>query len=327
MGLNAETINDLINSKENQRSIEDARALIHSRPCVLFAGAGTSKMAGYPLWRELLDEMQTCLADRGLADPRKDPDNLLRSADELYDCFDKNGLLDPDYYSFLYQTFRPKPTQSLELQNILVSLPFRGIATTNWDKCFEIAIRRDWPERTQSLFECCFHPQHPNHVRDYFDSLWRDAPSISVGHLHGVYDFAKEIILTASQYDDAYGSGGKWTFLRRTIWALMTTQRLIFVGFGMDDPFITTLLKFVSGELWDRNGTVHYFITHVSADTKKDPIAYRRALRAEMGVQSIFYQVQGNDHSRLSDLLYDLGANPAANRRGQPRVSELLGPL
>jgi hypothetical protein len=75
------------------------------------------------------------------------------------------------------------------------------------------------------------------------------------------------------------------------------------------------------------NGTVHYFITHVSADPKKDPIAYRRGLRAEMGVQSIFYEVQGDDHSRLPDLLYKLGADPAANRHGQPAVSELLGPL
>jgi SIR2-like domain len=211
MGLNAETINDLINSDENQRSIEKARALIQSRRCVLFAGAGTSKPAGYPLWRGLLNGMQIYLADRGLPDPREDPDNLLKSADELHDCFARNGLLDPDYYSFLYQTFRPQPGQSLQLQNILLSLPFRGLTTTNWDKCFETAIRRDWPERTQSLVECSFHANHPAGVREYFDSLWRDDPSISVAHLHGVYDFAKEIILTGSQYDNAYGSDGKWS--------------------------------------------------------------------------------------------------------------------
>jgi hypothetical protein len=327
MGLNAETINDLINGEENQRSIDDARALIHSRPCILFAGAGTSKPAGYPLWRELLDDMQVFLADRGLPDPRRDPENLLESADELYECFNKNSLLDPDYYSFLYQTFRPKPGRPLELQNLLLSLPFRGIATTNWDKCFESAIRNYWPERTRSLLECSFHANHPAGVREYFDALWQGNTSLSVAHLHGVYDLAKEIILTASQYGDAYGSDGKWTFLRRTIWALMTTQRLVFVGFGMNDPFITTLLRYVSGELWDRNGTVHYFITHVSADTKEDPLAYRRGLRAEMGVQSIFYQVQGDDHSRLPDLLYKLGADPGANRRGEPPVSELLGPV
>src|SRR5438067_1161385 len=242
MGLNAETINDLINGEENQRSIEDARALIHSRPCVLFAGAGTSKLAGYPLWRELLDEMQTCLADRGLADPRKDRDNLLKSANELYDCFAANNLLDPDYYSFLCNRFAPRAGQSLDLQHILLSLPFCGIATTNWDTCFETAVRTAWPERAHSFLRFSIHKDHPNSVRQYFDSLWRGSPSISVAHLHGVYEFAKEIILTATQYEDIYGgpheqigsshqagAGGKWTFLRRTIWALMTTQRLIFV--------------------------------------------------------------------------------------------------
>ncbi len=275
----------------------------------------------------VLNELQVFLADRGLPEPRKDPESLLESADDLYNCFAENGLLDPDYYSFLYQTFRPKTGQSLDLQNVLLSLPFRGIATTNWDKCFETAIRRDWPQKMQSLVECSFHANHPTSVREFFDSLSREEPSISVAHLHGVYDFAKEIILTGSQYDSVYGSDGRWTFLRRTIWALMTTRRLVFVGFGMDDPFISTLLKFVSGELWDRNGAVHYLITHVSADSERDPKAYRRALRAEMGVQSIFYEVQGDDHSRLPDLLYKLGADPAANRHGQPAVSELLGPV
>ena len=107
----------------------------------------------------------------------------------------------------------------------------------------------------------------------------------------------------------------------------MTTQRLIFVGFGMNDPFLRALLEFVSGDLWDKTGRVHYLITHVSADTERDPKTYRRGLRAEMGVQSIFYEVQGDDHSRLPDLLYKLGADPAANRHVQPAVSELLGPL
>jgi hypothetical protein len=150
MGLNAETINDLINGEENEQSIGDARMLIHSRPCILFAGAGTSKPAGYPLWRDLLDEMQMYLADRGLADPRKDPENLLKSADELYECFAANNLLEPDYYSFLCNRFAPRAGQSLDLQHTLLSLPFCGIATTDWDICFESAIRTAWPDRAQT---------------------------------------------------------------------------------------------------------------------------------------------------------------------------------
>ena len=205
MALNAETIDELISGEENQRSIEDARALIHSRPCILFAGAGASKPAGYPLWRELLDEMQTCLEDRELADPRSDPDNLLKSADELYDCFAANNLLDPDYYAFLCNRFAPRAGQPLDLQHTLLSLPFCGIATTNWDICFESAVRTAWPERAQSFLRFSIHKDHPNSVRQYFDSLWRGFPAISVAHLHGVYEFAKEIILTARQYEDAYG--------------------------------------------------------------------------------------------------------------------------
>jgi hypothetical protein len=205
MGLNAETINDLINGEENRQSIADARTLIHSRPCVLFAGAGTSKPAGYPLWWELLDEMQMCLADHGVADPRTDPGNLLNSADELYACFAANYLLEPHYYSFLCNRFAPRVGQPLGLQHTLLSLPFCGIATTNWDISFEAAIRTAWPDRAHSFLRFSIHKDHPNSVREYFDSLWRGSPSISVAHLHGLYEFAKEIILTATQYEAAYG--------------------------------------------------------------------------------------------------------------------------
>jgi hypothetical protein len=159
----------------------------------------------------------------------------------------------------------------------------------------------------------------------FFDSLWRGPEANTVAHLHGVYNDARKIILTATQYALAYGGShedltliqpprpsgvrtvlqkavgalmamthGKshnasglfqptmrsnaWTLLRRTVWALMATQRLIFVGFGMNDPFLYALFSYVSGDLWDTTGQIHYFVTGVSNDTNKDPDIDRRRL-------------------------------------------------
>src|SRR5262249_30996953 len=154
----------------------------------------------------------------------------------------------------------------------------------------------------------------PHHVRRFFDSLCRGTEAGLVAHLHGIYDDAKKIILTAQQYAQAYGhnyqeletissqvatpdsptaasqpadtGGGQnparvdvpssiessnWTLLRKTVWALMATRRLIFVGFGMSDPFLYALFEYVSGDLWDKTAHVHYLITGVSADTNMDP--------------------------------------------------------
>ena len=105
MELNAEGINDLINGDENRRALESARTLLHDRHCVLFAGAGTSKPAGYPLWEELLDEMQVFLSTRGIDDPRVDRKDLLRSANELYESFRQHELLESHYYALLYNRF------------------------------------------------------------------------------------------------------------------------------------------------------------------------------------------------------------------------------
>jgi len=73
----------------------------------------------------------------------------------------------------------------------------------------------------------------------------------------------------------------------------MATRRLIFVGFGMSDPFLYALFEYVSGDLWDKTAHVHYLITGVNADAKMDPNMYRRRLCTNLGVQTIFYEVQG----------------------------------
>jgi hypothetical protein len=133
MPLDATTIKDLTTGYENCRAIEEARTLIETRGCILFAGAGTSKPAGYPLWRELLNELRTLLQDKGVDTSSIQLTHLLLGANQLYDCFVQNKLLEPCNYSFLYNRFGPKNGQSLELQQILLTLPFCGIVATNWD--------------------------------------------------------------------------------------------------------------------------------------------------------------------------------------------------
>src|SRR5262249_12402556 len=131
--------------------------------------------------------------------------DLLRGANQLYDCFVQNDLLEPYYYSFFSHRFAPKIGQSLDLQQILLSLPFCGIVTTNWDVCFEQAIHRDRPNRSEFSPMCTIHQDQPHHIRRFFDSLCGGTEAGLVAHLHGIYDDAKKIILTAQQYAQAYG--------------------------------------------------------------------------------------------------------------------------
>src|SRR5262249_32468079 len=206
MSLDAATVNNLIAGNENCRAIDEARALIGTGSSILFAGAGTSKPAGYPLWRELLNELKTLLQDQRVDASSIDLTNLLLGANQVYDCFLQNNLLETHYYSFLYNSFAPKNPQSLELQQILLTLPFCGIVTTNWDVCFEKAIHRDRPNRPEFSPTCSIDEDHPHNIRRFFDSLCRGNEADSVAHLHGVYDDAKKIILTAEQYARAYGA-------------------------------------------------------------------------------------------------------------------------
>ncbi len=320
MPLERETIDRLVQGEENAAAIAAARDTIRNG-CVLFAGAGTSKTAGYPLWRELIKKMTDLLSEQEIDISAITSTDLLTAANQIYDCFSVNGLL-PQYHAFLCRNFEPQPGQKLDLQKQLLSIPFRGIVTPNFDECFECAIHQMRPMRENISPRLQVDNNHARHVRQFFDSLHRRDQNLSVAHIHGVHDEPTHIILTANQYATAYGisqpelqaapssgSKGTWTLLRKTLWALLATQRLLFVGFGMTDPFIYSLMQFVGGDLWDLTTPTHYFVSGVSIETRDDPTRASRNLRNRLGVQTIFYEVTDDNHSALSERTSPMGRN------------------
>jgi SIR2-like domain len=337
MALERETIDRLVGGDENAAAIAAARDTIRDG-CVLFAGAGTSKPAGYPLWRELIEEMTALLREQRVDISTVTSTDLLIAANQIYDCFSANGLL-PQYHAFLCNRFEPRAEQTLELQKQLLTIPFNGIVTPNFDECFERAIHQMRPMRENVSPRLQVDNNHARHVRQFFDSLHRRDKILSVAHIHGVHDEPTHILLTANQYATAYGlsqpelqaavvvePGGTWTLLRKTLWALLATQRLLFVGFGMTDPFIYALMQFVGGDLWDLTTPTHYFVSGVSIEASADPTLASHNLRNRLGVQIIFYEVTGDDHSGLNDILCKLGASQATAGPSTSTISALLGP-
>ena len=338
MPFDQESLDNVLNGEDNQRAISDARTMISNSRCILFAGAGTSQLAGYPLWRDLLNQLKDLLVGRGIDVSGIQSADPLIAANEIYDCYTVNDLLEL-YHSFLCNCFGPHDNQSLDLQKLLLSIPFSGIVTPNYDDCFERAIHILQPAREHFPPMFKIDDNHAKNVRQFFDSLRRAKKAISVAHLHGVYDEPRQIILTQRQYTAAYGGSrdelqlkqfsgavGNWTLLRKTLWALLATQRLVFVGFSMTDPFIYTLMQYVGGDLWDMTAPTHYFITHASRSTTHDPVMYARNLRNSLGVQTIFYEVVGDDHSALNDVLSKLGASQPTPGPSPSAISALLGP-
>jgi hypothetical protein len=337
MPLDRSTLDNLLQGDANQRAIADARATIAESNCVLFAGAGTSRSSGYPLWGQLLENLTSVLANLSIDTSNIRSTDPLVAAEEIYDCYAANGKLSL-YHSVLCNTFEPNG-QSLELQKLLLSIPFRGVVTPNYDDCFERAIHELRPTRENVSPMYKIDKNHAKHVRHFFDSLRKQTKGVCVAHLHGVYDEPQNIVITQRQYIEAYGgsreqlqpgqfsgSPGDWTLLRKTLWALIASQRLIFVGFSMTDPFIDALMQYVGDDLWDMTAPTHYFVTHVSSNTTHDPTINARTLLIRLGVRTIFYEVVGDDHSGLTDVLRKFGATERTSLPSAATVSALLGP-
>jgi hypothetical protein len=160
---------------------------------------------------------------------------------------------------------------------------------------------------------------------EFFKHLGEE-PCRHVLHLHGYYDRPDRIILALSDYQYFYDNVPRGTTLdkrnmvqpqdtlhRRTIWALLVTRPLVFVGFSLRDDFFIDVISVWKKDLDLRMECPHFAFMGISSDTDMENTAEK--LR-DYNVKPIFYEIPCGDpcdHSGLHTLINDL-----ANRIGIP---------
>lgn len=260
--------------------LEIANCLAHERP-LLMAGAGLSKLAGYPLWPELMEELRATLNSSVEKNhPLMVSKQYDRYADELLRLAKRPKDLGP----LIRRRFGPMDSfhdfdHQVHLR--LLALPFCGVVTTNYDRVLEVVC-------TEYLANCGRAPhsgESPAEVRAYcspidlcsdedrtpvFDLLRRfSCPGLQayregVLHLHGYYDNPDRIILRYSDYVMKYGQllpdtrvemAGEVPFHHKVIWSLLVTHPFVFVGFGMEDPYFLKMQEIIKTEF--RYGTAY----------------------------------------------------------------------
>ena len=147
-----------------------------------------------------------------------------------------------------------------------------------------------------------------------------DSTRPSVIHLHGEYRRTEEIILTRTDYEEAYGKPiaclhcGKtlsnWTLHRKLAWSLLATRRLVFFGFSLTDPYVVQLLESVASDLWRHNEPIHFALTPIEwpVVSLQDALQQEERFREKYGVQLVFYDKQDSRHSGLEQLILSLHA-------------------
>jgi hypothetical protein len=307
------------------------RRLRVPRQVLLLVGAGSSRFVDYPLWGDLLDSLRHDVVP-------DDPfpaglDDLLLRAEFIRTTLDAY----PDredrlrqYRTCLQNIFRPKQGRPghAPFHRTLVRLPFCGIVTTNYDSVVESAVSYSAFEQGADVnchtIDLCVADKAPR-VFEFLRGLSASTPIAEVLHLHGFWDNAATLILTAADYAKRYGIvppapdagalAGPPTILdtlhRKVLWALLTMRSVVFLGFSLEDPAFQFILDLVKRDFdLAPNPAPHVGLLGAADEEQQERDAAR--LRP-LGVMPVFYKITiGDDlkpnHDALSALIQDIGA-------------------
>lgn len=287
-------------------------------------GTGLSMACNYPSWSTLLEELQ---AEADVINPRSPKSTAIVSSmnDKLWEAQEYRDRIGPGRYrTYLSDRFKPNGHPLSESIKKLVQLPFKSFITTNYDALLSQAIVSLSGAAAKSIV---WNNQFA--IREFFHEL--NDPSVphrTVLHLHGRYDDPDSIILTEFDYVSQYAANDTST---RRLFALFSTQCLVFMGFSLSDPDLMLLLRQVQATLG------HGRPRHFAILPLKDPnheLQSRRYLEQKYGIIPCFYVVihrnnadgtSWDDHSALDILLgrlfADLGLGVATPTPAAPMLA------
>ena len=283
-------------------------------------GAGSSALVEYPLWGELINKLGEMFAP-DLPEPASD--NILTHSDQIKENIVRSGRTS-EYYKYLDRIFGPHEDREnyTDFHCALIKLGFCGLVTTNYDKVLEHAAgaaNGGTNYRICESIDLCDKDKRYR-VFKFLRSLSPENPYTSVLHLHGCHDNPQEIILTERDYFEKYGmktheedsppGPGRIldSFHRKVIWSLLVTHPHVFVGFSMNDPFFTDLLKIVRHDFSLDGDNVHFAIMGYSDSDERKQTANR--LKSK-GIQPVFYHTPKYrngivDHRGLQNMIFEL---------------------
>ena len=311
----------LIDDKiQSNRKYRDAMlALIASGEAIAFVGAGLSSPLKYPSWTELLEKLRSLASQVAPFNP---PDavkkDALQYAEEIKKHCKNNGVL-AQFNSAIGREFMPRSGDNCtSTHDRLVKLPFRSFVTTNYDDCLEQALNDFTIDESHKsrldpgvVIKASKTDRHlvSTFVRSIVANV--DQHQRRVGHIHGRYNDTANIILAASDYEDAYGlilKGSQprivpsLTLHRQLIWSLFATRQLVFFGCSMEDSYIKALLDMVVEDLWEWDQIIHFVVLPIDEKTVSIVDGLTNQFQ-HYGLQPVFFNNCDTTFSSLNQLL------------------------
>ena len=290
----------------------------------LMAGAGISMMLDLPSWDGLISIMENHVLTK---DPKfikrqKDIESITEYTDRLVTALG-DGF--PDLISDTFgNQYNP-----LDTHISLVSLPFKAILTTNYDRIMVASVSA--ASKTYVSPVVFSEYTSGRETAKFLQAINSSSLTPKVIHLHGYCDIPESIILSASHYQKKYGikilkaptakehskfQDESWPFLRKIMWALMATRRILYVGFSMSDNYFKIMHEIVSEDARQGGIEMHYIIQRIPP--RKDGVSeeeYEKQIveldelakffSSKYGIQTVFY-LDDKAYTGLPNLIEEI---------------------
>ncbi|MFH1968691.1 MAG: SIR2 family protein [Verrucomicrobiota bacterium] len=282
-----------------------------SRKCILFAGSGVSTrclglgrkplpkwdefLSGYALW-----QLQNKKITEGLYSDLKALINQGKNlivAQELIEISDSKDISD-----YLNNTFEPRNIVPSLLHEIVVSIPFSCILTSNYDNLFEQAFFNRYKNLPRVFTNVDIEKGALPSDQDFY-----------ILKLHGDINTPNSIVLSHKSYADILYNSPSYRELMERFFCEYT---ILFIGYGGNDPDIEAIYdKMISSRITGQRP--HFMLA------KKDKYnnVEKRRLERDKGIRLIEYVDYFGLHNHIDTFLCDL-ADRFIDKGGQ--LSSLL---
>ncbi|BFO68080.1 SIR2 family NAD-dependent protein deacylase [Chryseobacterium sp. KCF3-3] len=230
--------------------LERLLELISREDVILFAGAGLSKYAGYPMGTQLQSIFYNSLSAsaKEYIEPTR---SLADLTDDIFHLYQSNNqvikILKDNYTKFPESTF---------VHDIISSIPhFKTIITTNYDGLFEGAYK----ENGEVLY-------NNSHI-----SL-SDPKKTHIYKIHGHLADSNSIIIRKTDYTNFFNPNSQNSIFWNAVKDKMASNCILFIGYSLEDTNIDFIFTDILKQLGDNKKEV-FFIAPSLTQPKKNKLS------------------------------------------------------
>lgn len=235
---------------EKTLHVERLLDLISQEEIILFAGAGLSKYAGYPMGAQLQNIFYNSLSDIA-KEEIESTRPLIDLTDDIFHLHKSNNQI----IRILKEYYTKVPEKTF-VHDIITSIPhFKTIITTNYDGLFEVAYKGN-----------CEVLYNNSHI-----SL-ADPKKILVYKIHGDLQDSSSIIIKRTDYTNFFNPASQHSVFWNSVKDKMSSNNILFIGYSLEDSNIDFIFTDILRQLGESKKEM-FFVAPSLTQAKKNKLS------------------------------------------------------